>query len=131
MMSKTPNEYNSDSQESRRNLFIIIDPYADNNDAIVEQRSGSSLDIPATILGYMNGTDKFGLGANLLNLNGSTFVEIFKEMTNTALKNYSKNFDFIQKKIDEINNEKIKKNFLIRVGPYLKFFFRPPIRIPV
>ncbi len=52
-------------EKKRKNLFLIIDPYKIKEKKEINVK-GNTLDIPATILDYLNGGNKMGLGASLL-----------------------------------------------------------------
>jgi len=51
--------------KKRKNLFLIIDPYAIKEKKEINVQ-GNTLDIPATIIDYLNGYNKLGLGVSLL-----------------------------------------------------------------
>ncbi len=64
MNSKVSRKYFKD-QKKRKNLFLIIDPYRIKEKREINMK-GNTLDIPATILDYLNGNNKMGLGVSLL-----------------------------------------------------------------
>jgi phosphoglycerol transferase len=64
MNSNVSRKYFKD-QKKRKNLFLIIDPYKIKEKREISMK-GNTLDIPATILDYLNGNNKMGLGVSLL-----------------------------------------------------------------
>jgi len=64
MNSNVSKKYFKD-QKKRKNLFLIIDPYKIKEKREISMK-GNTLDIPATILDYLNGNNEMGLGVSLL-----------------------------------------------------------------
>ncbi len=63
MNSNISRKYFKD-QKKRKNLFLIIDPYEVQKKKEINIK-GNTLDIPATILDYLSGNNKMGLGVSL------------------------------------------------------------------
>jgi len=96
MNSNISRKYFKD-QKKRKNLFLIIDPYRIKEKKEISVK-GNTLDIPATILDYLNGNTKMGLGVSLL------------EDDERVMKSLSNNNQDISKIIKTFENDLIDIN---------------------
>ena len=104
-------------KSKRTNLFLIIDPYKIKKKKIITYK-GNIMDIPATIVDYLEGGTQFGLGKSLLNENQNSSLSNFNAETNKILKKFEKNLININDKINLTTSEIIleKKTILLKNG---------------
>ena len=96
MNSNISRKYFKD-RKKRKNLFLIIDPYKIKEKKEISLK-GNTLDIPATILDYLNGNSKMGLGVSLF------------ENDKRKIKSLSNNNQDISKIIKTFENDLIDIN---------------------
>ena len=106
-----------DKYENRRNLFLIIDPYKKIEKKII-QKVGNPLDIAPTIINYLNGHEKLGLGVSLLNENYSS-LSSQTEKVETILSQFQKNLKKFNKSIDflKLSIHKDEKKIYVNSNP--------------
>ena len=96
MNSNISRKYFKD-RKKRKNLFLIIDPYKIQEKKEISIK-GNTLDIPATILDYLNGNSKMGLGVSLF------------ENDKRKIKSLSNNNQDISKIIKTFENDLVNIN---------------------
>lgn len=112
--------------ENRRNLFLIVDPYKKIKKKLIK-KAGNPLDIPSTIINYLNGNEKLGLGGSLLNENYNSLssqtekLESILSQFEINLTKFNKSIDFLKLSIN-INEEKVYTNSNLKLPiPILNF----------
>tara|TARA_B100000989_G_scaffold161477_1_gene120538 strand:- start:428 stop:3214 length:2787 start_codon:yes stop_codon:yes gene_type:complete len=103
MNSNVSRKYFKD-QKDRKNLFLIIDPYKIQEKKEINLK-GNTLDIPATILDYLNGTNKLGLGVSLFDED-----EIIMKSLSSSNQDISKIIKSFENDLIDINEKLILFN---------------------
>ena len=120
MNSNVSRKYFKD-QKKRKNLFLIIDPYNIKKKREISLK-GNTLDIPATIISYLNGNNKMGLGVSLLQDNEmmvKSLSNINQDITQ-IIKIFENNLVNIDEELVFFNGKILQKENSVMFGSGLK-----------
>ena len=113
MNSATTKKYFKDKNK-RKNLFVIIDPYKNIMKRVIDTQ-GNTLDIPATISHYLQGSKKLGLGVSLLSNNDKKIKSLSnnKQELSKIIKIFENDLKNINEKIIFFNGKILTDKNLI------------------